>query len=188
MFPGNCLILRANVLGRGRPRSSRLCMRYRSRSPDLGSFSRTNRRARPTVRAKLLSKIVWRKQSQKKKKKVLSQRGKDSNRAYWIDLRTVQRRPEHFKSTVWVFRKTVLVRRWASGQVDPIHLRDACRKGTGREVDLLSIICSTWTIDIKTSQNLCNRFINPKNDLDMTSRVLRCDSDGVFRSNSGCFP
>jgi hypothetical protein len=70
-----------------------------------------------------------------------------------------------FKVAVRILGQAVFVRGAAPGEVDVVDLSDKAAKSSWSDINLLSIVRTTSSIDIKASQNLTDRFVNTKNNL-----------------------
>ena len=79
-----------------------------------------------------------------------------------------------------VLGEAILVRGGSSGEIDGIYL---CHVGSERSrgcIDLLAIIGGAGAIDVKTSEDLGDRFVDTKHDLDVTCRILTGNGDGIL--------
>jgi hypothetical protein len=72
-----------------------------------------------------------------------------------------------------VFGKAIFVGRRTSSEINGITLGDEGGNSSRGSIDLFAIVSRTCTVYIKASDNLGNRGIETKNDLDMSGRVLQ---------------
>lgn len=102
-----------------------------------------------------------------------------------VDSIAVHKRPVNFEAPVTVLRKSILVRWRATGEVNGVALSDESGNSAGCSIDLFPIICGTGTVNIKTCDDLRDGIVKTKNNLDMAGGVLRCNGNGVLRTDGG---
>lgn len=65
-----------------------------------------------------------------------------------------------------VFGKSILVRGASASKIDVVDLCNEASKGSGSDINLLSVIGSTSSINIEAGEDFTNRFVYTKNNLE----------------------
>lgn len=88
-----------------------------------------------------------------------------------------------FKASLGVLAQAALVTRGATREINGIGLRHESGQCSWSAVDLFPIVCEAGAVDVKTGQDLRNRFVKPQHNLNVAYWVLADNSDRIFGSD-----
>lgn len=87
------------------------------------------------------------------------------------------------KTPLCILAKTTFVAGGAPGKVDGVCLSYESCKSPGSCVDLVAIVCKARAVDIEASENFGDRFIEPKNNLNVACWISADNCYCILSSN-----